>query len=170
MSLSHSQTGFSLTELLIAVALFSIGMLALAGLHIVAMQSWRDALERDHILLVTESLVERLRADMAPSSGGFGESSYGIPLPQDGLSCTSSEGQEIRTACHIAWAREHIRARVPEANLRVDAAAPGQVRVRAVWPGRALPVEYATGQAFGNRQDCHPEPGMHQCLELVVVP
>jgi len=173
MSLSRSQNGFSLTELLIAVALFSIGMLALAGLHIVAMQAWRNAIERDHILLVTESLVERLRAEMAPSFGGVADSSSGVSLPSDGLLCTNLPGQEIRTACHLEWARRQIRVRVPEANLRLDVAAPGQLRVRAVWPGRTLPLEYtthATGQAFGNPPACRPEPGMHQCLEFVVVP
>ena len=55
--------GFSLMEVLAAVAILTIGMLGLTGLQLVSMQHNRDALFRARAQLHAEDMLERIRAN-----------------------------------------------------------------------------------------------------------
>ena len=55
--------GFSLLEVLVAVAIMSIGLLGLTSLQLVSMQHNRDALYRARAQLLAEDMLERIRAN-----------------------------------------------------------------------------------------------------------
>ena len=46
MTIRHSQSGFSLIELLVALIVFSVGLLAVAGLQTVSKQANFESLQR----------------------------------------------------------------------------------------------------------------------------
>jgi type IV pilus assembly protein PilV len=67
---SIAQDGFSLLEVLIAVLIFSIGLMGLAGLQVVAMKANQNALFRSIASEAAYDLLDRLRANTRAASAG----------------------------------------------------------------------------------------------------
>ncbi len=61
---NQKQHGFTLIEVLVAVLIFSVGMLGLAGLQLTATQSNHSALLRSTATLQTYDIADRMRANM----------------------------------------------------------------------------------------------------------
>lgn len=62
--------GFSLLELLIAVLIFSVGLLGIASLQILSMQLTSDSYHRSIATLLANNMIDRMRANVADSSLG----------------------------------------------------------------------------------------------------
>lgn len=109
-SRTHS-SGFSLIELLIALIVFSVGMLAIAGLQSISKQSNFEAIQRTTAAQVASGLLEDIRTngdaiDIYAATGEMGDGSRGNePAPN----CRgANECNAAQKAAHDLWFWEQI--------------------------------------------------------------
>ena len=73
--------GFSLLEVLIALLIFSLGMLGLAGLMVVSVKTNQSAYQRTQASFLAQSMADRMRANTGQINdyiGPYNESTAGI--------------------------------------------------------------------------------------------
>ena len=105
------QRGFSLLELLIALVVFSVGMLAIAGLQTVSKQANYEALQRTTAVQIASGLLEEIRtngdaADVYLAAGEIGSGSLGNePFPDCSVGAECNSAQK---ASHDLWLWEQI--------------------------------------------------------------
>ena len=111
MNSPSRQTGFSLIEMLIALIVFSIGILAVAGLQTVSKQSNYEALQRTSAAQVAYGLLEDMRVNSAAANiyitaGTLGANSRGgepAPNCSGAAECNADE-----KALHDLWFWEQM--------------------------------------------------------------
>jgi len=111
MANPKSQRGFSLIELLVALIVFSVGLLAVAGLQTVSKQANFEALQRTAASQIAYGLLEDMRVngdavDTYLAAGDMGSGSRGAePAPNcSGASvCTAAQ-----KAAHDLWFWEQV--------------------------------------------------------------
>ncbi|MEJ2129121.1 MAG: type IV pilus modification protein PilV [Woeseiaceae bacterium] len=98
-SSANQQRGFSLLELLVALVVFSIGLLAVAGLQTVSKSANFEGLQRTTASQIAQGLLEDMRMngdaiDVYRTAGDIGNGSRGAqPAPncQSGAECNSAQ-------------------------------------------------------------------------------
>lgn len=103
--------GFSLLELLIALIVFSIGLLAIAGLQTVSKQANYEAIQRTTAAQVANGLLEDMRTNgngidvysAAPQLGGGVIGAEPVPNCRDGSECNAAQ-----KAAHDLWFWEQV--------------------------------------------------------------
>lgn len=101
-----TQRGFSLLELLIALVVFSVGLLAMAGLQSVSKQANFEAIQRTTAAQVASGLLEDIRTngdaiDIYAAAGEMGDGSRGNePAPNCRGASTCNAAQK---AAHDLW-------------------------------------------------------------------
>jgi type IV pilus assembly protein PilV len=112
MPKTHAQQrGFSLVELLIALLIFSIGILSIAGLQTISKQSGFEAIQRTTAAQIAQGLLEEMRLNgdaiaIYLAAGAVGQGSRGAePAPKcvPGAECNSAQ-----KAVHDLWFWEQI--------------------------------------------------------------
>jgi len=106
-----SQQGFSLIELLVAVVVFSVGLLAIAGLQTVSKRASFEGLQRTTAAQVAYGLLEDMRTNgdaiaIYVGAGELGGGTRGVePVPncRGGAVCTSAQ-----KAIHDLWFWESV--------------------------------------------------------------
>ena len=107
-----SQSGFSLIELLVAVVVFSVGLLAVAGLQTVSKGSSFESLQRTTASHIAHGMLEDMRTNggamfVYTGSGELGNSQFAAePDPScttAGVECTADE-----KANHDLWFWESV--------------------------------------------------------------
>jgi len=134
------QYGFSLLELLIALVVFSVGLLAIAGLQTVSKQANFEAIQRTTAVQVAYGLLEDIRtngeaADVYAASGEMGDGSRGnepAPNCRNGSECNAAQ-----KAAHDLWFWEQAIDGTLETNGGVAAG------------GLVLPTMCVTGPVAG---------------------
>lgn len=90
------QNGFTLIEVLVAVLIFAVGMLGLAGLQLNAHQASNFSQIRTSATLATTSLVERMRANRTSAQAGsyvFNAAAGGAAVVPDSVAaCNTAAG------------------------------------------------------------------------------
>lgn len=66
----HTQRGFSLLEILVAIIVLSIGLLGLAGLQVSGMKANQGAYLRTQANALAYDIIERMRANVTPAITG----------------------------------------------------------------------------------------------------
>ena len=149
------QFGFSLIELLIALMIFSIGLLSIVGLQTISKQSNFEAIQRTTAAQIAQGVLEDMRTngdaiDVYVAAGTIGQGSRGAePVPRcvPGAECSAAE-----KATHDLWFWEQVL----DGNLETDAgtgtgglilptlciagapgASAGMYEVSVVWRGTA---------------------------------
>ena len=108
---THRQAGFSLIELLVALIVFSVGLLAVAGLQTVSKQANFEALQRTAASQIAYGLLEDMRVNadgMAVylAAGELGGGSRGgEPAPNCSGAATCNAAQK---AAHDLWFWEQV--------------------------------------------------------------
>jgi type IV pilus assembly protein PilV len=75
---ARSSTGITLLEVLVALVILSVGMLGLAGLQAAGLSANGDAEQRTQAALVTNDMIERMRANPAAvNTGGYAAVDWG---------------------------------------------------------------------------------------------
>lgn len=111
MTMHNKQQGFSLIEMLIALIVFSVGLLAIAGLQTVSKQANFEALQRTAGSHIAHGLLEDMRVngdaiDVYLAAGEMGGGSRGgEPAPN----CSGvSECTAVQKATHDLWFWEQV--------------------------------------------------------------
>ncbi len=111
--------GFTLVEVLVALLVFSIGMVGVAGLMVVAVKGNQGAYLRTQAGLLAQSMAERIRANrsaITEYNGLYDASSAGTDPCVGGVPCAPAQ----RVARDRAqWSRELARS-LPAARAEVD--------------------------------------------------
>ena len=108
----NSQRGFSLIELLVAVVVFSVGLLAVAGLQTVSKRANFEGLQRTVASQIAYGLLEDMRANgngmavylASPNLGGGVVAAE--PLPN--CSIVGAECNAVQKAAHDLWFWEDV--------------------------------------------------------------
>jgi type IV pilus modification protein PilV len=152
--------GLSLIEVLVALLITSVGLLAVTGLQTVALQSNRAAIERAEAVHLADDMFERIRAGFGGSSSGAaayriafrdGAPAAGACLAQ---TCTYAQLVAFDQAswkCQLGAFRsttvcrelrreglvasEALRPGLPGGDGAVDVDADGVVRISIRWQG-----------------------------------
>lgn len=111
MRTRRNHTGFSLIEMLVALIVFSVGLLAIAGLQTVSKQANFEALQRTSASQIAYGLLEDMRVngdaiDIYVAAGDMGGGSRGgEPAPNcEGASVCSA----AQKAAHDLWFWEQM--------------------------------------------------------------
>lgn len=137
---SNRLQGFSLLELLIALVVFSIGLLAIAGLQTVSKQANYEAVQRTTAAQVANGLLEDMRTNgngidiyaAAPLLGGGAIGAEPAPNCRDANECNAAQ-----KAAHDLWFWEQVLDGNLETNGGIGAG------------GLVLPALCITGPAAG---------------------
>ncbi len=106
------QSGFSLIEVLVAVVIFSVGLLAVAGLQTVSKTANFEGLQRTTASQIAHGLLEDMRAngaglDVYLASVDFGGGQMGAePAPNCGT--LAAECNATEKATHNLWFWENV--------------------------------------------------------------
>lgn len=111
LNLNPKNNGFSLLELLIALVVFSIGLLAIAGLQTVSKQANFEAVQRTTAAQVANGLLEDMRTNgngidiyaAAAQLGGGSIPAEPVPNCRDGNECNAAQ-----KAAHDLWFWEQV--------------------------------------------------------------
>lgn len=160
------QLGFSLLEMLVALVIFSVGLLAIAGLQTVSKQANYEALQRTTASQVAFGLLEDMRINgdglaVYVAAAELGEGSRGDEPSPD---CSTAQPcNAAQKAAHDLWAWEQVIDGNYELNANVGTGglmmpslcitgpaggAAGIYTVTAAWRGTAS-LDNSSGSACG---------------------
>lgn len=101
-TIRYHASGFTLLEVLVAIIIFSIGLLGLAGLQILSLKLSADSLLRTIATLQANDMIDRMRANVAATSLGV-TSPYNNPTgaytANPNCLGMNSSGGSINTTC-----------------------------------------------------------------------
>ena len=140
MSAWHRQPGFSLIEMLIALVVFSVGLLAIAGLQTVSKQANFEALQRTAASQIAYGLLEdmRVNGDAITTYLAAGEMGGGARGAEPAPNCEGTAiCNAVQKATHDLWFWEQVL----DGNLEMSGNAGGG--------GLVLPTLCVDGPAGG---------------------
>ena len=90
MTKTHSQRGFNLIEVMVALVVLSIGLLGLAGLQVLGLRYNHQSYERTQATILVNDIIDRMRAN--PDAARAGDYVSGAPatLPTSYGGCFSA--------------------------------------------------------------------------------
>ena len=138
--LRPAQHGFTMIEVLVALLVFSVGVLALVGTQATAVRMATDARDRSTATFLADQLLARMLISDPATAGSFAHHATGA------TPCAPS-GAASANATVTGWLAE-VAAQLPNATagaqqVVVDVAT-GQVTVRLCWQnGNELPRSLA---------------------------
>lgn len=101
----NRQSGVSLIEVMIAVLVFSIGLIGLAGLLVFATQSSHDAYLRTQVTFLADAMADRMRANNAGVwNNNYNSSAY--PISSTVPACAAPSGcipAQVAQRDQIMW-------------------------------------------------------------------
>jgi type IV pilus assembly protein PilV len=180
------EAGFSLVEVLVAMFIVAMGILALAGLLQAATRYSKMSELRSTATLLANDIADRIRAN--PMGGAVGPGGYDLtdaafpsPLPPPPHApCTASApcGPVDLARVDLAVWTTRVRATLPRGSARIQfhAARPPAPGYVDVWVGWADPLTLSPGGASADRSatECPDvwktvEPAV-RCVYLQVAP
>lgn len=125
----HSQTGFTMLEVLIAVVVLSIGLLGLAGLQTTGLRNSQSAYGRTQATHLANDMGDRIRANMAGFDGGFYDNDAAATATcENNTGCTPQQMAENDT---LLW-QQILQQSLPNGQGTVATNA-GIVTVTVMW-------------------------------------
>lgn len=110
--------GFTLLEVLIALLIFSLGMLGLAGLMVVSVKTNNSAYLRTQASFLAQSMADRMRANISKINDYNGD--YDASTA-DSSYCSSCDPDELLDRDRKMWSQQLIDSLPnPTANINCD--------------------------------------------------
>ena len=114
----RSSRGYSLLEVLIALLVFSIGLLGLAAMMVSAVRGNHQAYHHSQAVYVANAMADGMRANLAAVNAGNYNTTWISTAP--GNACTTACNAEQLAARDLAtWARM-ASGRLPEGELQIQ--------------------------------------------------
>ena len=130
-SLWHKQRGFTLLEVLVAMVVLSIGLLGLSGLQTSGLRSNHSAFLRSQATIITNDILDRMRANRARAVAGSYNLAYGAP-PTGSITCTTScSATQVAQMDLFEW-RDDL-ARLPAGEGAITVSSAGIAEVKVCW-------------------------------------
>ena len=111
--------GFSLLEVLIALLIFSLGLLGMAGLMVVSVKTNQSAYLRTQTSFLAQSMTDRIRANIAhvnDYNGTYSDATAGADPCADGAACTPEAIVDRDTRL---WSRQ-LADSLPNAEAEIE--------------------------------------------------
>ncbi|HEX6930464.1 MAG TPA: type IV pilus modification protein PilV [Gammaproteobacteria bacterium] len=102
MNHRNSQNGFSLIEILVALFVFAIGILSVAGLQIVSKRTNFEAVQRTSATFLAYDILERMRANPR-ELGSYVDVTLGATRPAPAVMCDASACTAEELAAFDVW-------------------------------------------------------------------
>ena len=102
MHTRNRQTGFSLIEILIALFVFAIGILTVAGLQIVSKRTNHEAVQRTTATYLAYDIIERMRAN-PDQLGVYVDDTLGAARATPTVNCTAASCTTQQLAEFDVW-------------------------------------------------------------------
>lgn len=135
--LIHSRAGFTLLEVMIALLIFSIGLLGLAGLQGSSLQNNKTADLRSIAIIAAHDMAERIRANQRDFTGDYDAITVpagAVPVPAPNCitsaSCTSSAN--IAAWDNYEW-QTSLRASLPSGRGKVTRVGTAPIQIVVMW-------------------------------------
>jgi len=92
--------GFTLLEVLIALLIFSLGMLGLAGLMVISVKTNNSAYLRTQASFLAQSMADRMRANISKVND------YNGDYPTTGATCSSCDPDQLLNRDREVWSQQ----------------------------------------------------------------
>jgi len=180
LPMKRREHGAALLEALLAIAMFSFGLMGLAGVQAAALRAQGNALLQAQANGIAIELGERLRANRLGVQGGAyamaGEGNSGASTGSDSgvgdASCEGALAPASRAACDLRAATATARADLPGGKLVVDLLDTGVARIALMWTDASLttPATLCDQAGSGDMQRCcvRAVAGSTRCLNVIV--
>lgn len=136
----HRQGGFSMIEMLVAIVIFSIGMIGVALMQLRGMSYTKDAGSRTQATVLARAMADRMRATMQESFRGpvlgnvdwMEQVDYRYPGGAVATACSSSCTLQQAANNDVYWISQQVLQKLPppasgQAVTITRAAAPSQM-------------------------------------------
>ncbi len=161
------QRGVSLIEVLVAVLIFSIGMIGLAGLLVMATRANHGAYVRTQVTYMAQNMADRMSANpIAVWSGNYNSDSY--PVSTSGMQDCAAGCTPAQLATHDQqlWSRQldtflpnpQATITCSNAGLGYDPVSNNQVNKRPPYGGSCHMTIQWSDRGTGGRDDRDTEP------------
>jgi type IV pilus assembly protein PilV len=136
--------GFTLVEVLVALVVLSVGMLGIAGLYVMTLQSGGTAIYRTQAVNLASDMADRIRANR--NAGAAYAAGASGSLTCVGAGAVDCSPADLAADDVLQWQTE-LAATLPNGNGDVavaGAAAPLTYTITVSWsePGQETPVSY----------------------------
>lgn len=97
------QSGFTLLEIMVAMVIFAVGMLGLAGIQALSLENTSSSYSRSQAVLLAYDMVDRMKAN--PTAGNNYEIAVGTNVATPAKLCNSvaCNDNEMATFDHWQW-------------------------------------------------------------------
>jgi type IV pilus assembly protein PilV len=135
------QRGVSLIEVLMAVLIFSIGLIGLASLLVVATRSNQAAYLRTQVTFLAGNMADRMRANpIGVWQGAYNNDNYPLASDQDCSGASSCTPAQVAVHDQYAWSQQlKTFLPTPKASIACDKSAVGYDPVSAGQVGMRPP-------------------------------
>lgn len=136
-----SERGFSLIEVLVALLIFTVGLLGMAGLLVVSVKTNHSAYQRTQASFLAQAMADRMRGNSRAMWSGTYNDSYDGSAGTGGATCTEAApcGFEDVAARDKQSFNDGLRQFLPNPNATVNcvaqAAAPADTGGRPPFDG-----------------------------------
>ena len=124
----HVQRGVSLIEVLVAVFVFAIGLVGLAGMMVMSARSNQSAYLRTQVAFLANNMADRMRANpVGVWSGSYNSDAY--PISTGSTACdtrTPCAPAAVATRDQVLWSRL-LDSQLPGAGARIQCRGMGAV-------------------------------------------
>lgn len=137
--------GFTLIEVLVAVLVLAIGLLGMAGLHSLSLQSNQSAYQRTQASILAHALVDEMRMNVGEDFDGFEASSFNTTQNCIGEAVTCSAA-DLANFSKSEWVAA-LEAAIPGADATVDRV--GDIyTITITWTSRVATAGNATAASL----------------------
>lgn len=127
MQAQSRQRGISLIEVLMAVLIFSIGLIGLAGLMVMATRSNHAAYLRTQVTFLASNMAERMRANPTGLwNQAYNDSNYPTSTSQACSKASACTPAQVAVRDKYEWS-QLLKTLLPEATARINCVGKGGV-------------------------------------------